>query len=189
MIVGADFLYIQGSPTGYICFKYGIAIFIDADGFHQPVCRDGGAVGGGQLFCGKQPEGNVFPFLIHADGEGFVLFQQLLEGNLHFLALIDKTNAGGGNFHFLPGVGQGDFLGFRVNHHAIRRGALQNLIAAQIQRLRSGDPIAPCGEGGDQFTSFQVNGAIRGDDILQSGDIVNSARLALHLILRLVHPA
>ena len=34
-----------------------------------------------------------------------------------------------------------------------------------------------------------MNGAIRGDDIFQRGDIVNSARLALHLILGLVHPA
>ena len=34
-----------------------------------------------------------------------------------------------------------------------------------------------------------MNGAIRGDDIFQRGDIVNSARLALHLILRLIHPA
>ena len=31
-----------------------------------------------------------------------------------------------------------------------------------------------------------MNDAIRGDDILQSGDVVNSVRLALHLILRLV---
>ena len=189
MLVGADFLYIQGSAAWYVCFKDGIAVFIDANRFDQPVCRDGGSIGGSQFLCGEQAEGDVFPFLVHADGEGFVLLQQLLERNFYLLALVDKTNACGGNLHFLPGIGQGNLFGFWINYHAIRRGSLQNLIAAQIQGFRGGGPVAPCGEGSGQFTGFQVDGAIRGDDIFQRGDIVNSARLALHLVLRLVQPA
>lgn len=34
-----------------------------------------------------------------------------------------------------------------------------------------------------------MNDAIRGDDIFQCGDVIDSPRLALHLVLRLVHPA
>ena len=56
----------------------------------------------------------------------------------------------------------------------------------QVQGLRCGGPIAPCGQGCHQFSRLCVNNAIRGDDILQSGDVVNGARLPLHLILRLV---
>ena len=132
MIVGSDFLHIQGSPAGDVGFQYGISILVNADGFNQSVYRDGGTIGGGQLFRSEQSESNVFPFLIHAEGEGFVLFQQLLEGNLHFLAFIDKTNAGGGDLYFLTGIGQNDFLGFRIDYHAIRRSDFLHLIAAEI---------------------------------------------------------
>ena len=90
MIVGSDLLYIQGSPAGDVGCKYGIPILVNADCFHQPVCRDGGTIGGGQLFRSEQSESNVFPFLIHAEGEGFVLFQQLLEVNLHFWRSLTK---------------------------------------------------------------------------------------------------
>ena len=189
MFVGTDFLYIQGSPAWYICFKDGISILVNADGFDQPVCRDGGSIGGSQFLCGEQAEGDVFPFLIHADGEGFVLLQQLPKADFYLLALVDKTNACGGNLHFLPGIGQGNLFGFWINYHAIRRGALQNLIAAQIQGVRGGSPVIAGGQGGGQFTGFQVDGTIRGDDIFQCGNVIDSPRLALHLVLRLVQPA
>ena len=189
MIVGSDFLHIQGSPVGDVGCKYGVSILVNADGFHQPVCRDGGTIGGGQLFRSEQSESNVFPFLIHAEGEGFVLFQQLLEGNLHFLAFIDEANAGGGNLYFLTGIGQNDFLGFRIDYHAIRRSDFLHLIAAEIQRFRGGGPVTSGGQSSRQFACFQVDGSVRGNNIFQCCDLINSARLALHLILRLVHPA
>ena len=112
-----------------------------------------------------------------------------MEADFYLLPFIDEAHIGGGDRHLLASVGEGDFLRFGIQHHACGRCPFRNLVAAQVQGLRCGSPIAPCGQGSHQFSRLCVNDAIRGDDILQSGDVVNSARLALHLILRLVHPA
>lgn len=73
---------------------------------------------------------------MHADGEGFILLQQLLERNFHFLALVVEANAGRGDLHFLTRIGQNHFIGFWIDYHAIRRRTLQNLVATQIQRFQ-----------------------------------------------------
>ena len=109
-----------------------------------------------------------------------------MEADLYLLPLIDEAHFGGGDGHLLTGVGEGDFLRFGIQHHACGRCPFRNLVAAQVQGLRCGGPIATSGQGCHQFSDLCVNDAIRGDDILQSGDVVNGARLALHLILRLV---
>ena len=64
--------------------------------------------------------------------------------------------------------------------------SVQKLGSGPGTRLRCGGPIATSGQGSHQFSGLCVNDAIRSDDILQSGDVVNGARLALHLILWLV---
>ena len=186
MLIRTDLLYIQRGPAGEVGFEGAVPVFIDAGGLDEAIGGDGTAIGGDDFLCGEQAEGDVFPFLIHPDGEGLILLQQLFEADPYLLPLIDEANIGGGDRHLLTGVGEGDFLRLGIQHHACGRCPFRNLVAAQVQGLRCGGPIAPSGQGSHQFSRLCVNNAIRGDDIFQSGDAVNSARLALHLILRLV---
>ena len=186
VLIRTDLLYIQRGPAGEVGFEGAVPVFIDAGGLDEAIGGDGTAIGGDDFLCGEQAEGDVFPFLIHPDGEGLILLQQLFEVDLYLLPLIDEAHFGGGDRHLLTGVGEGNFLRLGIQHHACGRCPFRNLVAAQVQGLRCGSPIAPCGQGSHQFSRLCVNDAIRGDDILQSGDVVNSARLALHLILRLV---
>ena len=186
MFIRTDLLYIQRGPAGEVGFEGGVPVFIDAGGLNEAIGGDGTAIGGDDFLCGEQAEGDVFPFHIHPDGEGLILLQQLFEADLYLLPFIDEAHFGGGDRHLLASVGEGDFLRLGIQHHACGRCPFRYLVAAQVQGLRCGGPIAPCGQGSHQFSGLCVNNAIRGGDILQSGDVVNSARLALHLILRLV---
>ena len=130
MLIGFQFLHIKRGPARHVGLKYRASAFVKADGFQKSVFRNRGAIRCGQLFRNEQAKGDVFPLLIHANGEGFVLLQQLFQADLHLLALIGKADAGVRDGDFLSRVGQNHFLWLWIEHHALRRIPFQNLIAA-----------------------------------------------------------
>jgi len=164
----------------------GVAVFVHRHDLQQAVGRNDAAVSGGQLLGGKQSKGHGGKLTALADAKTLILLQDLIQRNGGFLPLVAEVGSGFGDLDLLPGVDKLCRADFGVQHIAGGGCDLPDLVLAEIQRLAFGKSRFVGGHGIDDLAGRIAKRAVRRDDVLGSGDLINCTRKPLDRKHRLI---
>ena len=100
--------------------------------FQKPARGNHAAIQGSQVLRSVQAKGNILVFLAKPNAKGFVCFQGFQKVDLYLLTFIIKTDGRLGDLYLLTGIGKLGIDRRRVQHHAFRRLAFLQTVAAQV---------------------------------------------------------
>ena len=174
MAVGRNFLYIQLCSHGDVGLEGDTAVFITVGNFKQSVLWNDRAVSGGQVLGGIQPELHREDLAVISDTENFILTENFGERKHRLLTVVVKLRRRFGDLHGFARIGQLHGLFRAVQHHAVRRFCFSDGIFAEIQRSAFGIAVF-IGRDGIRHRALGIaERAVRRDNILGSGDFIDS---------------
>ena len=154
--------------------------------FQKPACGNHTAIQGSQILRSVQAKGNILVFLAKPNAKGFVCFQGFQKVDLYLLAFIIKTDGRLGDLYLLTGIGKLGIDRRGVQHHAFRRLAFLQTVAAQVLRFADRRPILPGGKGSDYRIFCHPQCAVAGINIFIGNQVIHGAGQTNHFINRLV---
>ena len=177
--VGEDIVPVCGQLFEIVAAKRqigladGMTVFVHRHDLQQTVGGNDAAVSGGQLLGGKQSKGHGGKLIALADTETLVLFQDLIQRNGGFLPLVAEVGGGFGDLDLLPGIDKLCRVDFGIQYIAGGGCDLPDLVFAEIQRLAFGKSRFIGGHGINDLSGRIAERAVRCDDVLGSGDLVD----------------
>ena len=154
--------------------------------FQKPACGNHAAIQGSQILRCVQTKGNILVFLAKTNAKGFVCFQRFQKVDLHLLAFIIKPDGRLGDLYLLTGIGKLGINWRGVQHHALRRLAFLQTVAAQVLRFADRRSVLPSGKGSDYRIFCHPQRAVAGINIFIGNQVIHSSRLSNYLINRLI---
>ena len=125
------------------------------------------------LFRSIQAKDHSGDLAVHADFKLRILLQDLIQRNGGFLPLVIKVGSGFGDFNLLPGIDKLGGADLGIQHIAAGGCDLSDLIFSEIQRLAFGKSRFIGRYGIDYFTGRSTQRAVRRDNILGGGDLID----------------
>ena len=172
--VGRNFLYIQLCAYWNVGLEGDITVFVAVCNFEQTILWNDRAVCGGQVLCGIEPEAHREDLAVIPDTENFILTENFGERKHRLLTVVVKLRRRFGDLHGFARIGQLHGLCRAVQHHAVRRFYFSDGIFAEIQRSAFGIAVF-IGRDGIHHRAFGIaERAVRRDNILGSGDFIDS---------------
>ena len=154
--------------------------------FQKPARGNHAAIQGSQVLRSVQAKGNILVFLAKPNAKGFVCFQGFQKVDLYLLTFIIKTDGRLGDLYLLTGIGKLGINWRGVQHHALRRLAFLQTVAAQVLRFADRRSILPGGKGSDYRIFCHPQRAVTGINIFIGNQVIHSAGQTNHFINRLI---
>ena len=182
LLIGEDIVSIGGklfeivAAKRQIGFADGVTVLVHREDFKQTVRRNDAAVRGGQILGSEQAKGHGGDLAVHANAELLILLQDLIQRNGGFLPFVIKVGSGFGDLDLLPGIGKLGGADLGIQHIAAGGCDLSDLIFSEIQWLAFGKSRFIGRYGIDHFTGRSAPCAVRRDNILGCGDLIDRTR-------------
>ena len=162
------------------------AVCIQAYDLQQSICRNNRTVSCSKVFGRIQSKGDIGKLIVSADTEFFAQFQRFLQTQFHLLAFVIYAGGCFCQVYLLARINQFYLLRVWIQHHAVGRLCLNNLILTQIQFL-AGNSSAGTGSNGIYYIAFcSTQGTVRCINIFCCANFIGCAFQAADFINRLV---